>query len=88
MLSGPPPWLGGRYLDNSVFAPYLCCDLKKGVATEEDLNYCCFCINCVCIYDLCTKPCCGGMVAAVHDAAPPHPRRAGALPRPPAALVC
>ena len=25
----------------------------------------CFCINCVCVYNMCTKPCFGGVVATV-----------------------
>jgi len=56
-----------RYFDNSVFEPLdLCiCQLEKGIATEHDVNYCCYCINCVCIYDVCTKPCFGGEVRTV-----------------------
>ena len=33
------------YFDKAPFAPM--CGVKKGIATEDDLNYCCFCINCV-----------------------------------------
>ena len=53
------------YLDNSIYAPFCCCECKKGLATENELNYCCFCINCVCIYNICSKPCWGGTVATV-----------------------
>ena len=51
------------YFDNSNYKP--CCqsfcgdNFKKGIATENDMNYCCFCINCVCCYDICCKPCYG-----------------------------
>ena len=51
------------YFDNGPFKP--CCGLEKGIATEDDLNYCCWCINCVCYYNMCTKPCFGGNVAVV-----------------------
>lgn len=58
------------YFDNSNYKP--CCqsfcgdNFKKGIATENDMNYCCFCINCVCCYDICCKPCYGGQVSIVH----------------------
>ncbi len=38
---------------------------KAAYVTQEDTNYCCYCINCVCWYNLCTKPCYGGFVAKV-----------------------
>ena len=49
-------FISKTYFDKSPF---------KGIATEHDLNYCCWCCNCVCAYDLCTKPCAGGVVASV-----------------------
>ena len=53
------------YFDNSAFKPCCCGKIQKGIATEDDMNYCCWCINCVCIYQICTKPCMGGVVALV-----------------------
>ena len=70
------------YWDGSKFAP-LCC-LKKGIATEDDLNYCCWCINCACCYDCLIKPCFGGMVAVVwcpNGAPPPFESAAVVLRR-------
>lgn len=51
------------YYDNGPFSPR--CGLKKGIATEDDMNYCCWCINCVCCYNMCSKPCVGGVVSTV-----------------------
>ena len=52
------------YFDNSFYKPACCGQIKKGIATEEDLNYCCFCINCVCCYNACAKPCYGASFVA------------------------
>lgn len=49
------------YFDTGTFKSGLCG--KKGIATESDLSYCCWCCNCVCVYNMCTKPCTGGVVA-------------------------
>lgn len=53
------------YFDMPPFTPTCCGKFKGGWANENDLNYCCYFINCVCIYNICTKPCCGGIVARV-----------------------
>ncbi len=52
-----------HYYDGQVYAPS-CCG-EGGFATEDDLNYCCFCIPCTCWYNCCVKPCWGGFVARV-----------------------
>lgn len=48
------------YYDREPMAPMCCGICPGGVANQNDLNYCCYCINCVCLYNICTKPCFGG----------------------------
>ena len=62
-LGMPQDWISKSYYDNGPFKPT--CGQPKGIATEADLNYMCWCINCVCVYNICTKPCFGGQVATV-----------------------
>jgi len=56
------------YMDRAPFADTCCeklcgsCGAGASYYSEEDVNYCCYCFNCICIYNLCTKPCVGGMV--------------------------
>merc|ERR1712071_424463 len=50
------------YFDMPPFQPRCMGLCKPCFATEKDLTYCCYCINCVCYYNLCTKPCFGGVV--------------------------
>jgi hypothetical protein len=58
-------YVSKTFYDREPFAPACCGLCKPGFATEEDLNYCCYCINCVCCYNMCKKPCCGGEVRVV-----------------------
>jgi hypothetical protein len=53
-------YVGKTYYDREPIAPRCCGICPGGVANQNDLNYCCYCINCVCWYNLCTKPCFGG----------------------------
>ena len=57
------------YMDQPPFTTCLdkmCGGPEMGAyITQEDTNYCCYCIPCVCWYNLCTKPCYGGFVAKV-----------------------
>lgn len=55
------------YFDHKPFLP----TAKQLFATEKDINYCCYIpmafegFDCSSWYDLCTKPCTGGMVSIV-----------------------
>ena len=51
-----------KYFDAEAFQPF--CGNKAGFANEDDIYYFCYCIPMVCLYNICTKPCHGGVLIA------------------------
>eukprot|EP00457_Paulinella_chromatophora_P011138 gb/GEZN01011264.1/.p1 GENE.gb/GEZN01011264.1/~~gb/GEZN01011264.1/.p1 ORF type:complete len:204 (+),score=12.29 gb/GEZN01011264.1/:46-657(+) len=53
------------YYDQPPFTPTCFGLCQPGLATHEDVCYFCFCINCIFLYPILRKPCCGEVLYIV-----------------------